>query len=90
MSPSVIARNLERAQQVCEHSNSLAASSTSRDLESITVALLRTAGQDRGTLEHALVLFRSHARDKPADSVGRRGAALMARVGQFLGIDPAP
>jgi hypothetical protein len=90
VSPSQwIPRPLERAQQVYEHCNSLAAFETSRDLESITLALLRTACQDRATLEHALVLYRARTRDTPDDLINRKGAALMARVGRFLRIDVA-
>ena len=90
VSPSpLIYRPLERAQQVYEHCNWLAASETACDLESITLALLRTACQDRGTLEHALALYRARTWDTPDDLINRRGAALMARVGRFLRIDVA-
>jgi len=78
-------RPLERAQQVCLHSSTLAASEKAGTLEQMTVALLRTAHQDQATLEHSLVLYRNRLRDHPLDAVSHRGAELMSSVLRFLG-----
>jgi len=79
-------RPLERAQEVCRLSSSLAASQTAGDLEAMTMALLRTAHHDRATLEHSLVLFRTRLREHPSDLVSRKGAALMKSVLGLLGV----
>jgi hypothetical protein len=77
-------RHEETAQVVVRSSISLAAAGPGADIGRVALALLRVANNDRATLEHALVVCRSLARDDSADERLNAAIRLLERVIVFL------
>jgi hypothetical protein len=76
----------ETAQVVVRRSISLAAAGSGTEVGGAALGLLRVANNDPATLQHALIVCRSLARDDPADERLNDAARLLERVIEFLGV----
>jgi hypothetical protein len=54
----------------------------------VALEIIRVADHDPATLQHALDLCRSLARDDPTNEGVRRAVGLLKRVTKFLGVPP--
>jgi len=81
-------RHEETAQVVVRRSISLATGAPVAHVGSVALELLRVANNDPATLEHALVMCHSLARDDPADERLHRAIRLLEQVTAFLGVLP--
>jgi hypothetical protein len=79
----------ETAQVVVRRSIKLAAGDHLQEVGGLALDLLRVANHDATTLEHALVVCRSLARDDPTDVRVTQAIRLLERVTTFLGV-PRP
>jgi len=79
----------ETAQLVVRRSITLAAREHVEEVGGLALDLLRVANHDPTTLEHALVVCRSLARDDPTDERVTQAIRLLERVTTFLGV-PRP
>ena len=79
---------MERAQVVLDRSSALAATAEPQDIADVAVHLLRAAGHDDTTLNHAVRIGRTRLRREPADHAAGRAVQLLESVIAFLGQKP--
>jgi hypothetical protein len=75
---------VELAQLICKRSTELAADGGPADVSRAALGLVRTAGYDKATLQHAKVIFRTRLRTHPDDAASADGLKLLTRVLAFL------
>ncbi len=79
---------MERAETVLDRSTDLAANHGPHDMGTDALHLLRTAGDDPTTLDHALHIGRTRLRRDPASQAAQRAVQLLESVIAFLGHKP--
>ena len=77
---------LERAQLVWQQALEPASPAVRHDR--VALALLRAAGLDTATMDHALALGRARLRENPYSSGARAGVIVLERAIAFLGVKP--
>jgi hypothetical protein len=75
---------VELAQLICKRSAELGAESAADDVPTAALGLVRTAGYDRATLQHASAIFRTRLRNHPDDTASADGLRLLTKVLTFL------
>ena len=78
----------EDAQRVVRRSIDLATRTGSDEIGEVALELMRAGNHDPATLQHALTLCRSLARDDPTDQDLKRAIRLLQQVTTFLGVPP--
>jgi hypothetical protein len=78
----------EDAQRVVRRSIELATRSESDEIGEVALELMRAGNHDAATLQHALTLCRSLARDDPTDQDLKPAIRLLQQVTTFLGVPP--
>jgi len=79
---------VERAETVLDRSTDLAANTGPHDVSAVALHLLRAAGHDHTTLDHALHIGRTRLRREPASHAAERAVQLLESVIGFLGHKP--
>jgi hypothetical protein len=79
---------VERAETVLDRSTNIAAHPGPRDISGVALHLLRTAGHDPTTLDHALHIGRMRVRREPGRRAAHRAVELLESVIGFLGPKP--
>jgi hypothetical protein len=85
---SLVGEPEEQAQLLARRSIELATRLPSDAMAEAALELMRAANHDPATLEHALVVCRSVARDDPANEQIQRAIRLLEQVVAFLGVPP--
>jgi hypothetical protein len=79
---------VERAETVLDHTTDLAATTGPHRIGDVALHLLRVAGHDDATLDHALRIGWTRLQREPANHSVRRAVRLLESVITFLGRKP--